>query len=360
LLVLGLIITFIVHTRVADTQTTGVCPTLVQNALEQVEQLCAGTGRNQICYGNSVLVAEPRAEITDVLLSTPGDMTEIQNLSRVMLFPMDIDLGQWGVALMRVQANLPDTLPGQNVLFLLFGDVELTPELPQLILDNSQASVNAFRLRTGVTAPQCDAAPPDGIIIQTPHGAGRIELTLNGVDLSLGSTVYFSAQASGYLAVNTLEGSAQVNAAGIESYAPAGTVVYVPLNEDLTATAPPLLPQPYDATELNRLPLAALERPIRVHPPLLPEEVIAVQQTVLESRANAAQTQAASGCSGNLCDAQAPGGGNPGQGGGNSGGNGNGGNNPNGNGGNCPGNSCNSNGAAGNGGSGDSDDDDDD
>jgi hypothetical protein len=29
---------------------------------------------------------------------------------------------------MRVQANLPDTLPGQNVTFLLFGDVELADE----------------------------------------------------------------------------------------------------------------------------------------------------------------------------------------------------------------------------------------
>src|SRR5690606_39690097 len=101
---------FIIRGGGVGTQTGGECPALVQGALQGVEQLCASTGRNQICYGNSVMVAEPRAEVSDVLLSFPGDITEIENISRVMLFPMDIDLGQWGVALMRIQANLPDTL----------------------------------------------------------------------------------------------------------------------------------------------------------------------------------------------------------------------------------------------------------
>jgi hypothetical protein len=31
----------------------------------------------------------------------------------------------WGVSLMRLQANLPDSLPGQNATFLLFGDVQI-------------------------------------------------------------------------------------------------------------------------------------------------------------------------------------------------------------------------------------------
>jgi hypothetical protein len=39
------------------------------------------------------------------------------------LQPLSGDI--WGVALMRLQANIPETLPGQNVTFLLFGDVEI-------------------------------------------------------------------------------------------------------------------------------------------------------------------------------------------------------------------------------------------
>src|SRR5690606_30892948 len=202
----------IIQTRDAVTQTSGVCPALVQNALRQVETHCAGTGRNQICYGHSVLLAEPRPEITDVSLSTPGDVTEIYNISRLQLFPMDIDLGAWGVALMRVQANLPDALPGQNVLFLLFGDVELTPETSTELVSNpsedeTQQPISAFRLRSGIGTPFCDSAPPDGLLIQTPHGVGRVELTINGVDVSLGSTVFFTAHENEYLTVSTLEGA---------------------------------------------------------------------------------------------------------------------------------------------------------
>ena len=38
---------------------------------------------------------------------------------------MNASTGAWGVALMRIQANLPDTLPGQNVTMLIFGDVQI-------------------------------------------------------------------------------------------------------------------------------------------------------------------------------------------------------------------------------------------
>src|SRR5690606_590452 len=110
-------------------------------------------GRNQICYAHSAMLAEYRPEITDVLFSTPGDVTEIYNLNRLQLFPLNLESEEWGMALMRVQANLPDSLPGQNVLFLLFGDVELSPEL-SLASNVSTPPVSAFRLRSGVGAPQ--------------------------------------------------------------------------------------------------------------------------------------------------------------------------------------------------------------
>jgi hypothetical protein len=375
MLLVGLVFIFIVHTHKADTQTTGLCPVLVQDALERVEQVCSGTGRNQICYGHSVLLAELRPDITDALLSFPGDTTEIYNINRVHLFPMNVDLGQWGVALLRVQANLPNNLPGQNVLFMLFGDVEFAPESSAQLVSTEPAEsrepVRAFRLRTGVGAPLCDSAPPDGLLVQTPHGAGRVELTINGVELSLGSTVFFRAQENRYLTVSTVEGAALVHAAGGESIAHAGSEVQVPLDENLQPSAPPMLPQPYDAEALNSLPLAALERPVEVHPPLSPEEVLVIQQTVLDGdtcaflleTTNAGAHQPPPNCIRSSRATQTARGGNN-HVNANSGANGNGnssdgaqpGNPPpadaGGNGGNCPGNSCNSNGAAGSGGNG--------
>jgi hypothetical protein len=270
------------------------------------------------------MTAEFRPEITDVLLSTPGDMTEIYNVNRVQLFPLDIDSEEWGLALMRVQANLPDALPGQNVLFLLFGDVELSPE-PSLQLASrysnvSTPPVNAFRLRSGVGAPQCDTVPPDGVLIQTPHGVGRVELTINGVDLSLGSTVYFTAQESGYLTVTTLEGSALVTTEDGESLALAGSQVQVPLDEDLQPAAPPMMPEAYEIAALEDLPVEALERPVEIHPPLTEDEIEAVQQAVLGGEAQAllpevtpeVTDQPVPECSGDSCVVQLPD--NPGQG----------------------------------------------
>ena len=290
LLMVALVFFAILQTRhqayTAAIQVAGLCPALVQDALSRVEQLCTDTGRNQICYGHSVLLAEPRPEIRDALLSTPGDITDIHNVNRVRLFPMDVDLGQWGVALMRVQANLPNSLPGQNVLFLLFGDVELAPEAAsQFVSTNSTVPsepVRAFRLRSGVGAPLCDDAPLDGLLIQTPHGVGRVELTINGVDLNLGSTVFFRAQESGYLTVSTLEGSALVSTEDGDSLALAGSQVQVPLNENMQPAAPPMLPEAYDLEALSHLPLAALERPVEIHSPLTDKEIEQVQQAILE------------------------------------------------------------------------------
>jgi hypothetical protein len=187
---------------------------------------------------------------------------------------------------MRVQANLPDALPGQNVLFLLFGDVELTPETSTELVstesDEEPDPVSAFRLRSGIGAPLCDSAPPDGLLIQTPHGVGRVELSINGVDVSLGSTVFFTAQENDYLTVSALEGAALVSTEDGESIALAGSQVQIPLDEDLQAADAPMLPQPYDAETFDGLPLEALDRPVDVHPPLTDDEIDLIQQMVLD------------------------------------------------------------------------------
>src|SRR5690606_20836366 len=60
----------------------------------------------------------------------------------------------WGVALMQIQANLPDTLPGQNVTFLLFGDVTIEEEVGEQA--RVEAAVNTaanLRLAPSATSP---------------------------------------------------------------------------------------------------------------------------------------------------------------------------------------------------------------
>ena len=101
------------------------CPQLVRTALNATQNFCRGTGRNQLCYGHSLLEVEPLDSNIEFSFEKPGDVVDALLMRALRVSEMNINSGYWGVALMRLQANLPDTLPGQNVTLLLFGDVEL-------------------------------------------------------------------------------------------------------------------------------------------------------------------------------------------------------------------------------------------
>jgi hypothetical protein len=120
------------------------CPAIVQTALTALDAACSGTERNQVCYGNVRVQATPTGNIADFVFDTPGDIVSVSALGTLALSPMDTVAGDWGVALLRLQANLPDTLPGQNVIMLLFGEVvidnaggELPPRLTGTITANA-------------------------------------------------------------------------------------------------------------------------------------------------------------------------------------------------------------------------------
>lgn len=101
------------------------CAVIIEQTLAAVDELCADTGRNQACYGNVKLQAEPRTEAVDFAFSQAGDIANVADINSMRLSSLNQLTGDWGVALMRVQANLPETLPGQNVTFLMFGNVEV-------------------------------------------------------------------------------------------------------------------------------------------------------------------------------------------------------------------------------------------
>ncbi len=115
-------------------QDDDTCPVIVQQALDAVDTLCAGIGRNEVCYGNVAITANARDGMTNFTFDTPGDVVSVGAVESLQLQPMDIDAGTWGMALLRVQANIPDTLPGQAVTFLLFGDTEFEPVTASTII----------------------------------------------------------------------------------------------------------------------------------------------------------------------------------------------------------------------------------
>jgi uncharacterized protein YraI len=104
------------------------CPTLVQEALAAVGNVCADTGRNEACYGNTHINALAFDNTTLPGFDTAGDKVNLINVASLETTPLNMKDSSWGVALLALQADLPDTLPGQNVIFVIFGDSQIRAE----------------------------------------------------------------------------------------------------------------------------------------------------------------------------------------------------------------------------------------
>ncbi|MBI5670178.1 MAG: hypothetical protein HZC41_19450 [Chloroflexi bacterium] len=334
------------------------CPTFVEYALERTDQVCTHTGRNEACYGHVRLDAEPQANVSDFRFSHIGDIAPVSAIRSLRLSAFDPNNSLWGIALMRLQANVPNTIPGQNVTFLLFGDVAVTnlvsdapvlvdvsaaadvpvmsypavtaPALGMLkrfavvvadgrladsswlrvqmplgvqsvgwirnsslsaagsihdleVLDPADARpryrpMQAFYLTTGNAPAACNQVPANGVLIQSPKAIGKVMLSINNVEVRIGSTVLFQAQPGGNMTITTLEGSAIVKAEGVTREAVAGTRVTVPMDENMQPAAAPSKPEAYPAAEVAPLaaPVSHLDTPVDIHPPLSPEEVAAL------------------------------------------------------------------------------------
>lgn len=239
------------------------CPTVVQSALNAVDQTCAATGRNQMCYGNLLLEAEPVVDAIDFTFEEVGDIADVAAVQRLQLSPLDVAAQEWGVVWMQLQANLPETLPGQNVSVLLFGDVEITSAVTAD--DPSLNPMQAFYFKSGIGIPGCEEVPESGILIQTPDGIEeKVALTVNEVAIELGSTAYLRAQ-PGEMTVSTLEGEVEIEAFDVRQIIPAGMWASIPLDEDYKASDVPDEPKP-DQEDLSILPLSVFAREFELVP----------------------------------------------------------------------------------------------
>jgi hypothetical protein len=103
-------------------QDSGQCTALVENAFAAVGQSCDSLDRNSACYGYNRVDATFQETVADDFFTESGDTTELTMLETIHTYGLDEALERWGIALMRVQANVPNTLPGQSVIFMLLGE----------------------------------------------------------------------------------------------------------------------------------------------------------------------------------------------------------------------------------------------
>jgi hypothetical protein len=272
------------------------CSAIVKQAMAAVQTSCAATGRNQACYGYVSLEATAREGVPNFTFAKAGDLASVADLASLQLNALDSVKNTWGIVLMKLQANLPDTLPGENVTFLMFGDVQITNAVPSTASTPNVTAdatalqpMQAFYFKTGIGQTHCAGAPADGLLIQTPKGAGQISLRANNVDIQLGSTAYLQAQPGANMSVKVVEGKGHLTAGGKTVVIPAGSGVNIPIDEDLNASGEPSDPEPYDASELGDLPVDYLPDEIEVAPPADEEEI---QQAMDEAESETTDIQA--------------------------------------------------------------------
>ena len=242
------------------------CSALVQTALDSVADFCDETGRNQVCYGNVQLDATVVDDAPDFSFEAPGDLADVALIESLQLSVLRSP-DEWGIALMKIQANLPDTVPGQNVTMLLFGDVVIENQADEMEDEEAFGPMQAFVFRSGVGELACDEAPQDGILIQTPTGAGTVTLDVNNVRIELGSTAFLNAVPDGLLTITMLEGEATITAEGVTIIVPAGLRAEIPLDADgLASGAPEIVP--YEAEDVANVPIGNLDEVIEFPEPL--------------------------------------------------------------------------------------------
>jgi|FLYN01.1.fsa_nt_gi LysM repeat protein/uncharacterized lipoprotein NlpE involved in copper resistance len=227
------------------------CEAIVSAAIETADLACGTVGQNQACYGNTLVLAEPQSEAA-LNFDNPGDIADLLGVRRLSASAINQASGVWGIALLRAQANIPNTMPGQSVTFLLFGDTTL---------DNITPQMNAVVLSTGVIGEaNCVEAPPSALLMQSPEGV-PVTMNFNGAEISLGSTLYLTAVQNGEMTIGTIEGSATVTAMGVSRVVPPDRQVRLPLGTDdgLHVVGPPSEPEPFNLDLVGRALLTLLE-----------------------------------------------------------------------------------------------------
>ncbi|MBX3064681.1 MAG: hypothetical protein KF726_16990 [Anaerolineae bacterium] len=242
----------------------GACEAIVQQALELALQQCKDLERGQACYANIKANVEPKSDVQDFRFDAPGDRVAISDVNTFKLSAYNEDDSTWGVIMMRAQANLPGVNIGQAVTMLVFGDTQITDA-------NGDGTMQSVYLKTGTSAPGCAEMPRNGVLLQTPKGAQKVEMDVNGVQLKIGSTIFLTADGNEEnteptLWLYTLEGSVDMTSDGVTVTVPQGTQNCVPLRDEdpedvqVVENGPPCSdPEPLDPDTTGNLPTDTID-----------------------------------------------------------------------------------------------------
>jgi hypothetical protein len=345
-----------------------VCQQVIQTAMSATHDICDGLGRNEACYGNRLVEATPQPGFDAFNFDEVGDVVDITGIESLRLSAMNSDDGLWGIALMRMQANIPNRLETENVTMVVFGDVEIRnqvrapyltairptrntnvnvrryPDPEAYVMTTLQANeiaiadgrtedgrwlhvrmletgetgwvstrtsdvigdmnrlrivdtlsadfgpMQAFYLNSAENSENCQNAPENGVLIQTPEGVATVDLWINEVKIRLGSTAFIQARPDDGMVIKLVEGATQVEALGVDQVALAGTQITIAMNDQMQAVSAPSMPVAYSADSVSSISTSALDRPIEVAPPLDQNSLTQLQNTNRADRETPAPT----------------------------------------------------------------------
>ncbi len=223
----------LVHSRAllptAQETSPPSCEALIRQAIQYAD-VCTQMGSNQVCYANDVIEAELDSEST-TRFEFRGDIVPVDQLQAVFAHPLNLEAQEWGIAIFKLQATLPRTMPGQNVSLMVLGDTHL---------DNVSGDMQAFYFSNLFGRIDCELIPFGGILVRTPPGGG-ISFVANETEVTTIGVAFLRAIPNQDMTITILEGSGLVAAGRQERTVGPGQTVRVPLggSNGLQPVGPP-------------------------------------------------------------------------------------------------------------------------
>jgi hypothetical protein len=229
------------NTSIVSAETQANCQELVDRAMQASGDYCNQIGSNQVCYGNNTLTAELVTSAAS-RFSQRGDIISVANLRRLAASPLSLASSEWGIAVFKVMANLPRSLPGETITMVVFGNTAL---------DNLSNNLQTFYFSSTLGQIQCDQVPFDGLMITMPNGAG-VSFVINGAEMTLMGNASLKATKNGTMDVSMFSGSALITSNGHTQLVTAGQKTSMGLGgpDGTSAVSPPSVPQSLSAEEL--------------------------------------------------------------------------------------------------------------
>jgi hypothetical protein len=88
--------TLLVVFTVAQAQNgANLCPALVEQALERVDENCESLGQNRVCYGYDRIDALFVDAVDDTFFTVPSDRAELTELESIHTAALDVEEDRW-------------------------------------------------------------------------------------------------------------------------------------------------------------------------------------------------------------------------------------------------------------------------